>query len=396
MTDPWIRRDAVLSGGGPCTHALIVGVSAYEHLTQADAAPDIPAGETFGLGQLRSAAASAWSFAQWLAERYNPPRAPLATVRLLLSPSADELQQVAGLAEVAATALPATRQNVEAAVFAWKRDCAASSDDVAVLYAAGHGVMLSKDEGGYVLLQDFGDPDRPALANSLNVPAVRRGLAGETVAKHQYFFIDACAARPEVARDMQSMPGSVALDEPANAPPATVSAIYAGAAPGTLALGAPGRGTLFSQALIECLGGMATSLDDGGGWVVTDTSLVGPLRDRVTELAAEHDAQQVATAGGTMGSVVLHSLAEAPSLELQLSVEPGEAAPFCFATLDPNDGARVFARSPLDPPLVMTVPAGLYRLAVDVDPPDSGPFTSRQTICFVRPPRPAPVVVSVS
>ena len=256
--------------------------------------------------------------------------------------------------------------------------------------------MLAKDEGGFVLLEDFADPDRPVIAGSLDVPSVRRGLAGPTVAQQQFFFIDACAVRPEVARTMQALRGGVGLDEPAEAPP-SVAPIYTSAAPGTLALGTPGMGTLFSQALIECLDGLASSPDRSGQWVVTDTSLVGPLRDRVMELAGQHDEQQVATAGGTLGHVVLHRLSAGPELEVSLSVEPAEAAPFCFARLNDGDGGTIVERSPLQEPLVKTVPAGLYTVDVVIDPPDSGPpYVAKQKALFLQPPSPTPVVVSVS
>ena len=187
MTEPWLKRDDV---DGPRTHALVLGVSAYEHLV------DGATGETFGLQPLRSAAASAWAFARWLADRYSPPSAPLATVRLLLAPSADETAQFPDLPDVPAP----TRANVEDALFAFKGDCSVRAEDVAIVYAAGHGVMLAKDEGGFVLLEDFADPNRPILANSLDVPSIRRGLAGPTVAQQQFFFIDACSVRPDVAR----------------------------------------------------------------------------------------------------------------------------------------------------------------------------------------------------
>jgi hypothetical protein len=382
VIEPWTKRDV----SGPCTHALVLGVSAYPHLG------DGTAGETFGLQPLRSAAASAWSFARWLAGTYNAPNAPLASVRLLLAPSAEETAQFPDLPDVPRP----TRENVEQALFAFRRDCSVRPEDVAIVYAAGHGVMLAKDEGGFVLLEDFGDPDRPIIANSLDVPSVRRGLAGPTVAQQQFFFIDACAVRPEAARTMQAMRGGVGLDEPAEAPP-SVAPIYSSAAPGTLALGAPGMGTLFSQALIECLDGLASSPDRTGQWVVTDTSLVGPLRDRVMELAGQHDEEQVATAGGTLGHVVLHRLAAGPAMELSLSVEPAEAAPFCFARLNDGAGGTVVERSPLQQPLVTTIPAGLYTIDVVIDPPTSGPpYVARQLPLFLQPPSPTPVVVPVT
>jgi hypothetical protein len=381
VAEPWIKRDVT----GPRTHALVLGVSAYEHLV------DGATGETFGLQQLRSAAASAWTFARWLADRYSPPGAPLATVRLLLAPSADETAQFPDVADVPRP----TRENVEQALSEWRDDCSVRPEDVAILYAAGHGVMLAKDEGGFVLLEDFAQPGRPILESSLDVPSVRRGLAGPTVAQQQFFFIDACSVRPEAAQRLQTARGGVGLDEPAEAPP-SVAPIYSSAAPGTLALGAPGMGTLFSQALIECLDGLASSPDRTGQWVVTDTSLVGPLRDRVMELAVTHGEEQVATAGGTLGHIVLHKLAAGPALEVSFSVEPAEAAPFCFARLNDGAGGTIVERSPLQQPLIKTLPAGLYTVDVVIDPPDSGPYIAKQQPLFLQPPGPAPVVVSVS
>jgi hypothetical protein len=382
VTEPWIKRDVT----GPRTHALVLGVSAYEHLV------DGATGETFGLQQLRSAAASAWTFARWLADRYSPPGAPLATVRLLLAPSADEAAQFPDFPDVPRP----TRENVEQALSDWRGDCSVRPEDVAILYAAGHGVMLAKDEGGFVLLEDFAQPGRPIIANSLDVPSVRRGLAGPTVAQQQFFFIDACSVRPEAAQRLQAARGGVGLDEPVEAPP-SIAPIYSSAAPGTLALGAPGMGTLFSQALIECLEGLASSPDRAGQWVVTDTSLVGPLRDRVMELAVTHGEEQVATAGGTLGHIVLHKLAAGPELEVSFSVEPAEAAPFCFARLNDGAGGTIVERSPLHEPLVKTLPAGLYTVDVVIDPPDSGPpYVARQQPLFLQPPSPSPVVVSVS
>jgi caspase domain-containing protein len=298
--EPWIRRDDVLAAGTGCTHALVVGVSEYDHL------PGDGNTTTFGLLPLRSAAASAWAFARWLEQSYANANAPLATVRLLLAPSQDEMTQTPELGALPATVGEPSAQAVKTALFDWKADCDARPENVAILYVAGHGIMLSKDEGGILLLKDFAAPNETVLAGSLDVPSVRRGLAGPNVAQHQFFFIDACQVRPQDVRDVL-LRGGVGLDEPAEAPPA-VSAVYTSAAPGTLALGAPGRGTLFSQALLECLELLGTEPDDEGHWVVTDTSLVGPLKARVLELAAESGLEQSATGGGVLGPVVLHQL----------------------------------------------------------------------------------------
>ena len=379
----------MLQSGEPCTHALVVGVSAYDFLPPGAA----PAGAvTFGLLQLRSAAASAWSFAKWLDERYANASAPLGTIRLLLAPSEDEKAAIPELAAVGDR--PPTAQAVEEALNAWKADCSTRPENVAVLYAAGHGIVLTKDEGGIVLLRDFAAPNLPMLRNSLDVASITRGLAGPTAPSRQFYFVDACQVRPDEVAGFQALRGGVGLDEPVEAP-TNSSAIYTSAAPGTLALGAPGRGTLFSQALIECLDCFGTMADDDGHWVVTDTSLVGPLKARVTELAAEHGVEQTATAGGRMGPAVLHDLVEPPTLEVSFAVLPDEAGPVSFGSLQDQLGQVVVDTSPLHPQLVTPVRAGVYTLNVVIQP-ETQPFKAAQMSCFVKPPRPKPIVVSVT
>jgi hypothetical protein len=174
-----------------------------------------------------------------------------------------------------------------------------------------------------------------------------------------------------------------------------VSAVYSSAAPGTLALGAPGRGTLFSQALLECLDVLGTEPDDEGRWVVRDTSLVGPLKARVLELATEHGLEQTATAGGTLGPTVLHRLSSPPVLEVKFTVDPSEAAAVSFVSLSDEGGNATLQSQSLDPELAARLPAGLYTLEVAIDP-DTPPYIAKRQPCFVRPPRPKPVVVTVT
>ena len=73
--------------------------------------------------------------------------------RLLLSPSEWEKEHVDGLADLPASVLAATRDNVEEAVGEWHDLAGSSRDNVVILYAAGHGIQMSKDDGGIVLLQ---------------------------------------------------------------------------------------------------------------------------------------------------------------------------------------------------------------------------------------------------
>src|SRR2546422_10325560 len=85
--------------GKPGLHALIAGVSAYPHLP---AGTGTPAPDSFGMQQLSSTALSAYKMYRWLEGWQNRLRIPLATCRLLLSPSQDEATvepRLSGLAE---------------------------------------------------------------------------------------------------------------------------------------------------------------------------------------------------------------------------------------------------------------------------------------------------------
>jgi hypothetical protein len=73
---------------GPGTHALVIGVSSYPHVT--GGTDPTPLGESFQLQQLSTAARSASEFAGWLLNEYHNERAPLKSLRVLLSPSATE------------------------------------------------------------------------------------------------------------------------------------------------------------------------------------------------------------------------------------------------------------------------------------------------------------------
>ena len=76
--------------GQPCLHAFIVGVSAYRFLPRRDNQDTYDPQVTMGLRQLSSTALSAYHVFCWLQEHQNTLPVPLATVRLLLSPSNEE------------------------------------------------------------------------------------------------------------------------------------------------------------------------------------------------------------------------------------------------------------------------------------------------------------------
>ncbi len=369
---PWLERPT--AAGAAATHALVIGTSYYEFLPQSDEDPDPIDRETFGLRQTKTPATSAWNFAKWLRDSYNNPNAPLATVTLLLSPSEWEKQHVPELANLPQEVVRATRDNVEQAVDQWHDAANTNAGNVAVLYASGHGIQLSKDEGGIVLLEDFARRKGTPLDHSLDVGAVRRGMAGATMAQQQFYFVDACEVRPREAVDYQSMGTGVDLANPFEGAP-RCSAVYFSASPSTEALGQPGKGTLFVQALLECLelGAVDDHVHENGWWVVTTSTLMRALPRRVAELARGFKYEQTPTTGGQLADVIFHVLPGQPDVPVTLELDPPGAATCVLARLWDGIETSIFDDERFTPPetptLTSTVPAGQYVLTVSVDPP---------------------------
>lgn len=365
MSEPWLSR----ADSDPRTHALVVGVSKYQFLTE-DGSQVAGAGPTFGLQQVKTPATSAFRFAKWLETTYRNPAAPLGTVRLLLSPSDFEKENVAGLDSLPAEVLPATRDNVAQAVGRWKNDCATNPDNVAILYASGHGIQMSPDDGGIVLLEDFAMLDN-VLDHSLDVGAVRKGMAGDTMAQRQFYFVDACRVRPEDAVQFQTLGNGVGLPAKFEGR-APVSPVYFAALPSTLARGEIKNGTLFVQALLECLD-TALGVDDraqpDGSWAVTSTTLVKELPKRVRELAAGFGTEQVATTGGQVEDVPFHVLPGKPEVPITLQLDPDAAVACARARLWDPMAAEIFDDESFSPTITRKVPAGQYALAVKIQPP---------------------------
>lgn len=357
------------------THALVIGVSHYEHLPGKAGRTDE---RTFHLRRLESAATSAAQFAAWLRSEYRAPHAPLAGVRLLLSPSPAERKRLEGADQAAPEA---TGANVRAALDAWRADCLGDPDGVAILYAAGHGVLLNPIDTGILLLADFAADPARLLENAVSVPGIRGGLADAQAPKHQFYFLDACRVPPSLAlRVSLADAGLPGWDRPLREH-AVASPILYSAAADTLAWGAAKRGTIFSQALLEALRVSAVEPGRPAGWVVTDTSLIPPLLSRVRELAAERGVEQTAAVGGQPGGVPFHTFAEPPAARVRLSVTPDDARDVAWFSLSTQGRALVKRRRS---PVTKVVPAGNYVVRVAIDP-DTPPYASHEEAWLVRP-----------
>src|SRR3546814_13142347 len=123
--------------GGAGTPPLVIGVSAYRHFECGSAPAD--QGELLEMGQLSGPARSASDIAAWLlaADGYRNTRAPLSSLRVLLSPGEDETLNPA-LAPHEANIRAATLDEVDAAFNELRVASSRHPGNVIVVYAAGH------------------------------------------------------------------------------------------------------------------------------------------------------------------------------------------------------------------------------------------------------------------
>jgi len=356
--NPWHASE----GPGPRTHALIIGVSRYPHLPGGGEAVGP---EPMGMKQLTAAARSAHAFAEWLVQNQGNLGQPLGDVWLLLSPSPNEVNEVA-------TDVPApTHDTVRAALLAWRAACDASPDNVGVVFVAGHGIQDAQD-AGKILLADFNAPGFDTFHGTLDVARCRRAMNRANTANTQFWFVDACRVRPSEVDRFEEIQGSVALAIP-NGPTATTSVVFSSTAHDTLAYAIPNDHTLFWTALRDCLGGRAAREIMGErGWFVTVHGLAHALVEAVDQLARQYGARQLPEPGGIVRDATLLRMSAPPVVEVRIELDPIDASSRVVGTLFDHAHQPVLQDvrfSPRRPCFECHVPAGVYALHVTPRPP---------------------------
>jgi hypothetical protein len=196
--------------GKPGLHVLIAGVSAYRHLP-GGVGPENS--ENFGMKQLTSTAMTAYKIHKWLIDNKNRLPLPLATLRLLLSPSpteADKEPTLNGLAE------PCTLNNFLQAATDWRADAGTNKGNVTFFYFAGHGIQRGKDDS-VLLMEDFNDGLGGYLKNSVETIKLFFGMAPpnntkENMARTQLYFIDACRNLPPKFKNFDKVASTPVFD----------------------------------------------------------------------------------------------------------------------------------------------------------------------------------------
>jgi hypothetical protein len=377
----WYDADENIAAGsrpaGARTHVVAIGASAYKGLPlPGPLPPQVTEQNPFALTQVDSPATSAFSVASWFRYKLNNPRAPIGKIWLLLSPSPHESSVNPGLQAAATSERRAITANAAADLKAWRAACSTSPGNIAILYAAGHGIARSQDDS-LVLLEDFGEQIQP-IAGSLDMGGLKRGMFGSGRAQTQLFFADACRISPENAGKLQGL-GGLSFREDGTGSDHRSVAMYFSATPYESALALRGRPTLFGQALIDCLDSLAVVGPDetDPNWHVTTDSLTAKLKRRVSDLAKAQNRVQDTAHNEQGGAVTLHVCKTPPQVNLTIQVNPAPDVSKTWIRLwTGNRRTKVkdretFASHPFQ---VDGLDPGLYSLDVGFTPPPDKPF----------------------
>jgi hypothetical protein len=365
----------------PATHVLVVGVSRYDKLPEnKDADPPDGVTTTFGLVQVQSPALSAFKFARWLRDTYHNPGAPLASIRLLLSPSAIEKTAEPELKAACSNdetvdrgdrgvetrpLLAATTDNVEKAHDEWVDACRQNKGNVAILYASGHGICITHEDS-YVLLQDFAVQKKPIRA-SLDIAGFKKGLVGPKMAQTQFYFVDACRVPAENLGQMPNPGDGICPNERWTGPDERSLEIFFSATSWQEAIARRGMPTLFNQALIETLDGSSWVKSASGEFVVTPALMLESLKTKVRDLSKRRQKVAHSDQGETHA---FHIFPAPPRITVQVALNPPDGASSALARLRAGNGRCLREKQVFDPhPLVLTdLEPAIYTLDIDFNP----------------------------
>lgn len=368
----------------PCTHALVIGVSRYLYLPGGEFASGF--GLDLEMSQLTSAARSASDFAAWLISDYQNSSAPLSSVRILLSPNLDAGEELNSRIEALISGdSAAVRESAELYFSAFASSLSKNTENVGIVYFAGHGVQLTKD-GAILLLSDVASPDHHnELHGSLDIMSLHKSASHLGAAQKQFWFADVCRQEPKAAKYFDCLVGSMQRSKKTGH--AKSSTMFLSSISGAKAYGRPDGVTLFNEALMHGLvSGEAAQSDgeDESPWEVTATSLIEYLSSAVPRLARAAGAEQFVENTGIIENAVMHSMVVAPSVDFEADVIPQIHREHC-TNFNLKSSSCIHIESNSSWPLNTVLPAGLYSAAWDTS--FSTVTSQRHTLLNVRPPK---------
>ncbi|SCB58079.1 Caspase domain-containing protein [Rhizobium aethiopicum] len=240
-----VYRDDVVPDG-PATHALIIGVGAYR-----SARFKRP---------LTTTTVSARALADWFVDGgelgFDNPDCPLASVALLLSeptPENEARQATYGEGPVPRADFP----NVQAAVRAWVERISSHKDNLAILYVASHGESFYGSTA--FLLEDFDTDPLDVTAGMCEIEQLV-GALENAVPIHQLLLFDCCRTPTDARLPLVGTFGTKIInlvrredDHGENRKQSVITSTSLG----EVAIGRTNKTTLFAEALMTALAGVA-------------------------------------------------------------------------------------------------------------------------------------------
>jgi len=303
--------------------------------------------------------------------------APLATCRLMISPSAEETKMEPKLQELTVSC------NVDdflRSANEWRWDAQNHKDNITFLYFAGNGFELSKSNP-IIMLQDFGNGIGPALRGSITAKNLFYGMgptsAQPDIARTQLYFIDTDRLYPRVFQSYEEINTTAVFDALPLGIDDRDAVIFYSTISGKGTYAYDGEPTFFSHALLKCLEGAAAvpgETDQEGmlRWHVSITSLMNGLNQVLPDLLQDSGFNQLFEVGGQVRDSIICYLDAPPVVDLAIEVDPIEALAVSHVEMLNETSVEVFKHdAPLQPhPYQIQLPGGYYTLRIRIVPSD--------------------------
>ena len=260
-------------------------------------------------------------------------KAPLRSLQVLLSPSPNE-----AALPVPAGILPATSVNIRGAARQWRKDATTDNGNVTLFYFAGHEIQRLPAEGVLLpqdILEGYPESGAPILDRAFDVNNLYNGMApmpiaggaSETIARTQYYFLDACRAPLQALAQFANAAPPQLFNVRADGIDERDATRFFAAAAGSVGYALPG-GTTFGEDVLTCLKGAAAELLPNAGWVVTVDRMSRALEVLKNQWNSSRPPQFRRTfevGNITAPSSTLLSLRAAPSVPCHFTIVPDTA-----------------------------------------------------------------------